>query len=191
MVIVFDTETTGVFGKRMTDLDPAAPHVASLAVVAYTDDLESEVFSCYKLIKPEGWVMPEEASAVNGLTQEQLERDGVPLAQVIAEVRPYFAEAAIHAGFNVRFDERMLHVSCLRIRQPDLVVKARTQCLMLAMAEVIAEPTPWGDMKWPKLSHAFRYCYRTDFEGAHDALADVRATRDVWAMCRYEGWVKF
>lgn len=188
---MFDTETSGVFSKKMTELDPRAPHMASLAVLGFTDDLQTEVFSFYKLIRPDGWVMPEEASKVNGLTHEQLEREGIPLVQAFLETEEIFMTSNVVAGFNVSFDFRILHTECLRLKRDHPIDRQKTRCLMLAMADVIREPTAWGDFAWPKLTKAFKYCYGVDFEGAHDALSDVRATRDVWAMCRHKGWVDF
>jgi DNA polymerase III epsilon subunit-like protein len=44
--------------------------------------------------------------------------------------------------------------------------------------------------KWPKLTEAYRHCYDRDFDGAHDALADVRATADVFRWLVSKGHYK-
>jgi DNA polymerase III epsilon subunit-like protein len=43
-----------------------------------------------------------------------------------------------------------------------------------------AKPRHDQDYKWPKLSEAYRYFFGRALEGAHDALVDVKACRDVY-----------
>ena len=48
--------------------------------------------------------------------------------------------------------------------------------------------TAGGDYKWPKLIELYRHFFGRDFEGQHDALDDIRATRDCfWEMVRLTG----
>lgn len=192
MVSVFDVETSGL-GKQ--------DRVVSIAAVFYDDTLENLEFEFSSLIKPEGWFMapPEwdangkakSASAVNGLTHEKLLDEGRPMLEVWNELKPWFDASHTIAGFNVSFDHRMLEQEAGHLGQLTIVPKRKTQCLMLPMAAAIGEPGQRGDFKWPKLGAAFKHCYGTDFIGAHDALADVKATRDIWAMARFKNWVDF
>lgn len=41
-------------------------------------------------------------------------------------------------------------------------------------------PGQYGDWKWPKLTEAYQHAFGKTFDGAHDALADVRACKDVY-----------
>lgn len=192
MVSIFDVETSG-FSK--------SDRVASIAAVVYSDDLEKLEWEFSSLIKPEGWVMAppawdasgkaKSASAVNGLTQEKLLEEGRPMREVWEELKPWFEDSHILAGFNVSFDTRMVEQEAGHLRLPTIVPKVKTRCLMLPMAAAIKEPGRYGDFRWPKLAAAFKFCYGVDFEGAHEALADVKATRDIWAYARYKGWVDF
>lgn len=192
MVSIFDVETSGL-GKQ--------DRVVSIAAVFYDDTLENLEFEFSSLIKPEGWFMapPEwdangkakSASAVNGLTHEKLLDEGRPMLEVWNDLKPWFEQCHTIAGFNVSFDARFVGQTADILGLPTIVPKHKTQCLMLAMAEAIKEPGPKGAFKWPKLTAAFKFCYETDFIGAHDALADVKATRDIWAYARYKNWVDF
>jgi hypothetical protein len=37
-----------------------------------------------------------------------------------------------------------------------------------------------GEYKWPRLIEAYRHAFGKDFTGAHDALADVRACKEIY-----------
>lgn len=57
-------------------------------------------------------------------------------------------------------------------------------CTMKAMTPVCKLHGNYGDFKWPKLQEAHKHAFGVEFDGAHDALADVRACARVyrWLM---------
>jgi len=50
-------------------------------------------------------------------------------------------------------------------------------CTMHAMTPVCRIPNQYGysDYKWPRLEEAYKHAFNETFDGAHDAMADVRA----------------
>ena len=59
-------------------------------------------------------------------------------------------------------------------------------CTMLNTVEIVKIPGRKG-YKWPKLDEAYRILVDPDgFEGAHDALADVKACRKVFYNLKKE-----
>ena len=80
--LVFDTETTGLPDWRQPADAPGQPRLASFALLCVDDDLEIERRE-YGLVLPDGWEMPAEATAINGLTNERLHAEGLPISHVM------------------------------------------------------------------------------------------------------------
>jgi DNA polymerase III epsilon subunit-like protein len=54
---------------------------------------------------------------------------------------------------------------------------------MKATTSICKLPGKYGDYKWPKLQESHLHFFGKEFEGAHDAMADVRACAAVyWAL---------
>jgi len=87
---------------------------------------------------------------------------------------------------NFGFDSLMLKVAAHRsgmigeVVLDTLEVKSNF-CTMLKSTQLCKIPGPYG-YKWPKLEELYKFLFNKSFEGAHDALNDVLATR----RCYYE-----
>ena len=74
----------------------------------------------------------------------------------------------------------MLNIESERLSIPNrLGDRKEFFCTMRAMTNVVKIPSPRG-YKWPKLSEAYRFLFNRDLEGAHDAMADVRACAEIY-----------
>jgi hypothetical protein len=51
---------------------------------------------------------------------------------------------------------------------------------MLAMTKKCNLPGRFGKPKWPKLQEAYKWCFNKEFDKAHDAMADIRACKEVF-----------
>ena len=60
---------------------------------------------------------------------------------------------------------------------------------MKCSADFCAIPSnsPYGGYKWPKLEELYRKLFGYTFDGAHDALADVEATRKCYFELKKKG----
>jgi DNA polymerase-3 subunit epsilon len=83
MLLAFDTETTGLVDFRMPSDHPSQPHLVQLAAVLIDEETWQERASLSVIIEPEGWQIPEAASAVHGIDTETAKRCGVPLSAAI------------------------------------------------------------------------------------------------------------
>lgn len=175
MIVVFDTETTGIALKQESHLDPRQPHIASVAAVAYTPAWE-EIHSVHLFVKPDGWVMPEEATAVHGITQEFLEWYGIDLDAVLTPLDFLFHNADQIWAFGMKFDKQLYGIECARRERTDWLAPQKTHCAMQLMAGILKIPGQYGDYKWPSLVDSYHALFGCGFEKAHDGLADVRAT---------------
>lgn len=181
---VFDTETTGLFmfkdketGEPIPADDPRQPRMASFAVILADKDGE-ELSRAKFFIKPDGWSIDgTKAAEVNGLTDEFLAENGVPVSQVLDLWNSYVDDGLIAAAFNAQFDCKMMRAELRRAGRDDRFEETKNTCLMRGLA-------PYKDeglcivRGYVKLELACEY-FGIVNENAHDAMADAEAALGV------------
>ena len=175
MHFFFDTETTGLpknYKAPVTDLKNW-PRLIQIAWLV-TDDSGNELKCAEYIIKPNGFTIPPEAAKIHGITQERAMSEGVGLVPVLQEVAGDIEKAAVLLAHNISFDEKILGAEFLRAGWINHLDGKPRKCTMQASTAHCAIPGPYGN-KWPKLQELHGKLFATGFEGAHNALADVRA----------------
>lgn len=182
--LFFDTETTGKADFRAPSAAAHQPRLVQLGAIL-ADEQGRELAALNLIIKPNGFEIPAEAAAVHGITTELARAVGVP---VLDACEPFYSLARVAQGYvchNTEFDRLIMDGELQRLRL-DLPEKS-WHCTMKAMTSVCRLPGRYGDFKWPNLQEAHRHCFQREFDGAHDAMADVRACRDVFFWMRQQG----
>jgi DNA polymerase-3 subunit epsilon len=166
---VIDTEGSGLFQYK----DANGKTVPAMLLL--NEDLS--IAEEYRgLVKPEGWAMTPEATAVNGLTTEYLLEHGKPAADVLAVYAQAIKEGFAIAAFNAQHDLRQIRSALRFAGMDDLFMQTRNVCLMRKSQGVI--PRPDGKKSWPKLEHC-REFLKLPHDGAHRAGADVMSAYHV------------
>ncbi len=184
-IIVFDTETTGLPDWRAPSSDPGQPHIVQLAWATFGDD-GSRLGSRNRIIRPEGWTIPAEASAIHRITHELAMDTGLPAAEVIEEFLEERREAVLRVAHNISFDDRMLRIDLLRHgleRDAIEAMEREPKFCTMAEASKIMKMKPTDRMlaagftkpKPPKLIEAMQHFFSEGLDGAHDAEVDVIA----------------
>lgn len=177
IALIFDTETTGFKSSSFT------PDIVQIGALLQDTDTR-RVLGELNVICKASHPIPTQASNVHGITDELCEKHG--LNPALAE--RIFAELANRAdvvvAHNLQFDVGIIKdVWPLAYR---ILMNKQQYCTMRNATEVIKLPggkyhgEDFSAYKPPKLIEAYRHFFGTDFEGAHDAMADVRACRDVF-----------
>lgn len=182
MILFFDTETTGLprnYKAPVTDL-ANWPRVVQIAWLL-TDDAGAEITSAEHIVRPDGYEIPAESSRVHGITTERALREGAPLSEVLGATRAAIDKAAVMVAHNMAFDEKILGAEFLRAGQPNVVEAKKRLCTMQASTDFCALPGRYG-YKWPNLQELHARLFHESFDGAHQALVDVRAC----ARCFFE-----
>lgn len=188
--LFFDTETTGLprrWGAPVTDLDNW-PRLVQLAYMAY-DAEGNRLASVDTIIKPVGFTIPEEASKVHGITTERALKEGRDLLEVLKEFRALLDNTSYLIAHNMGFDEKIIGAEFLRNGMPDIPPAVVKICTMHSTTEYCEIPGNYG-YKWPKLMELHRKLFEADFEGAHDASADVAATAKCFWELKKRGIIK-
>lgn len=189
--LVFDTETTGVADFKSPPEDPCQPRIAQLGAILYQDNLTTKVVEMNCIVQPFGFEIPIEESCIHGITQKQALADGLPEPKVLQVFTALADMADVLVAHNITYDvlvlQRALHVHKVQWNFPIY----KCECTMKKMTPVCKLPARWktqGDYKWPSLQEAYTHVFQKRFEGAHDAMADVRACAEVffWHRARLE-----
>jgi len=172
--LVVDCETTGIpRGDLPADAD-GQPRMAHLAMIFLDDSLAVEREESF-IVKPDGWVMPAAAEAVNGLSTNYLSAHGRPIALALDAYA-----AAIDSGYAVvahkaDFDLKILRGELRRAGRDDMFDRTPNICTMRALTDVCQIPyaTKRAGYKQPKLAEALAH-FGFPVAGLHTAMDDAR-----------------
>jgi len=178
--LFFDTETTGVpknYNAPISDLNNW-PRLVQLAWIL-CDDSGNEISSSNKIIYPNGFSIPAEASKIHKITTEIAMKNGVDLRDTLNKFIEVADKALLIIGHNVSFDINIVGAELLRIASNFRLNHKPSICTMLKTTNYCAIPNQYGysDYKWPKLQELHKKLFGYEFEEAHNAMADIKATR--------------
>lgn len=179
MKLFFDTETTGLWQKKPLG-HPDQPRIVQIAAIL-TDDDGEEVMSCNLVVYQDH--VPEKASAIHGKTTEFVKAYGLNegTALTVFEEMLHLADEVV--AHNGEYDQQVV-MNALRLldgaNAKNPFESKKAYCTMRATTPLCKLPSPRGGYKWPKLTEAYLHLFGEEFDGAHDALADVRACKDVY-----------
>lgn len=179
MELFFDTETSGFINKNLPADHPEQAWIMQIAFILSDEKRIYTEFS--SLIRADGRSCTPGAQAIHQIYTEECNKGGMSenaLFDIIA--RTFFEPENLLIAHNYSFDIELL---CQYIERNDCKIEAENLrkisyfCTMKNSTNLCKLPGRFGKYKWPKLTELHRFLFDEDFEGAHDALADVRATR--------------
>lgn len=203
MYVFFDTETTGLPNFNLDLIDPAQPRVLQFAAIV-ADDKGGEIAAFKCPIKPEGWTVDERmevngkktAFAIHGLSNDYLSKYGMSIKTALLMFRQFQNMSTIKVAHNYRFDGFLLKGEHQRLGMdagPDIdkfcTMKAMTELMKIPATEAMVK-AGFDKPKSANLGEAYKYCTGKTLEKAHDALADVRACKDVFFWILNNGHFK-
>lgn len=190
--LFFDTETTGLprsmkASVRVTENWPRLVQLAWLLVTKNGDVIKKRS----AIIYPDDFVIPEEASMIHGITTERARREGKPLVTVIDEFMQDFENVICLVAHNIEFDQNIIGAELCRLNRSydSFMYHKETICTMLSSTDYCAIPSINGhdDYKWPKLQELYHKLFNKYFDDAHDALADITATKECFFELKKRG----
>lgn len=182
MYLFFDTETTGKprnYKAPLSDLGNW-PRVVQIGWMQFDKEGQS-LFGVERIIKPEGFVIPADASRIHGITTARALAEGSRLADVLAEFIVAASAAKVVVAHNLAFDENIVGAEFLRTGTANVLSKKKRICTMQVSTEFCRLPGSYG-YKWPTLTELYGKLFKKRLEEAHSALADVKAC----AECFFE-----
>jgi DNA polymerase III epsilon subunit-like protein len=191
--IIFDTETTGLPRDRKK-----APHLAR----NNWPDLVSICWKVYEnttcvrtenhIIRPEGWVIPDDVIRIHGISNEEAHRNGQRLQDVLLLFRSDLKGCSHLIAHNIEFDRNVLyHAYLWRLQMnPESFwptdaefCSAQESVDELKLPMMFPSNDPSKRYKIPTLDELYTYTFnRPPPSNAHNALRDVEVlSAIIWA----------
>jgi len=179
MELFFDTETSGLYKFKLPYSDPSQPWVVQLGMILSDRDFIYHEVNI--IIRADGRSIEPSAEAVHCISAEIADKVGLKefiALQLFTDLSHKANKLICH---NFEFDYNMMNAMFARASLGFIPIESQ-YCTMKSSTDLCKLPGKYGKYKWPKLQELHQFLFNKGFEDAHDALADVRATR----RCYYE-----
>lgn len=192
MYLFFDTETTGLPKDYKAPISDSNnwPRLVQLAWLWY--DAEGNKWESYNyLVKPDGFVIPEEATKIHRISHDKAMADGQPLEDVLRHFAEEVRKADFVIGHNIDFDYKIIGAEFYRLNQSNVLDAANQVCTMKSSVDFCAIDNGYGRYKWPNLDQLHQRLFGQGFPEAHDALVDVEATARCFFALKEKGVIAY
>ncbi len=184
--LFFDTETVGLPKDYEAPASDTLnwPRMVQLSWIL--TDNQGNVLSTHDcIVRPDGFVVPEKAASIHGITTERALAEGAPLDSVLTVFLQTLDSAEYIVGHNISFDIHVVDAELVRRGYDVRLTPMKAYCTMLAGTDYCKLPGNYGHYKWPKLQELHKTLFGTEFDDAHNSAADVDATcKCFWEMRR-------
>ncbi len=165
-IVCFDTETTGL----RKDQDWIIQLAATKFNTATYEIIEELNVMLIPPVSNDLWDIPADAAEVHGITKEEVITKGIPMAEGINRFIK-LVEGSDLMGYNTKgFDLEFLVRNAIKCNINFEAEKFQMIDVMKIEQKINSN----------KLTEVYKRYYGEEFESAHDALADVHATIDVY-----------
>jgi DNA polymerase-3 subunit epsilon len=185
IALFWDTETTGLPLWKEPSESPEQPHIVQLSAELVDLETREVVDSMDVIVRPDGWTIPEEMTAIHGITNETALEAGIPEKDAIARLLELRARSVLRVAHNKTFDDRIVRIGLKRFfddlqsedPQPsDAWKEGESFCTCYGSKSACALP----GKKLPTLEEAHRILVGLELEGAHNAMNDTRGCKAVY-----------
>lgn len=156
---VIDLETSGLNVEKDAIIEIGALKIRNGEAAAEFDSLIKINFS-----------LPDEIVNLTGITDQLLEKDGVPLGEALDSFTNFIGKDIL-VGYNIRFDLLFLKRACLMC-QRELISNQSKDALILAKRKLKALPSH-------RLEALGDY-FGIDYQELHRALPDCHLTQNIF-----------
>ena len=185
-ILFLDTETSGFIKKDLPSCHANQAWACQIGAIL-TDENNKDLALINMMIKPNGREMNYHAEQIHGLSVSYLDHHGLDEVIVTEEFGKILRRADLLVGHNIAFDqgyvkhmmERNLNELSPEARSA-FYLDVPTLCTMKhkEIKRYINAKNKKGRLKFPNLSELHEKLFNEEFDGAHDAMADITATRN-------------
>jgi DNA polymerase-3 subunit epsilon len=173
LAVFYKAETTGLPLYNDPSDDPRQPHIVELAAALVDLGARRVVSSMDLIVRPKGWTIPEEATAIHGITTERALAVGVPEDIAVGTFMELW-DGRERISHSEAFSARIVRIATLRYDDIDADTwkDGKAQC-----TQKLATPLLKGKVagRSPKLSEAHLHLVGHPMHGPDSAMADVQA----------------
>lgn len=187
--VFYDTETTGLVRFKDPSEHPDQPHIVQLGACLVDVDTQKVLSTIDVMVKPDGWLIPDDVAAIHGITTEMAGDLGVPESLAV-EMLLDMVGSRTRIAHNESFDARIVRIACMRHfegSQADEWKAGRAECTQQMATPILKLPPTdrmkaagFNKFKTANLREAVLHFTGKPLENAHSALADVHGCMAVW-----------
>lgn len=189
IALFFDTETTGI---KTWDNPDFVPRLVQLGAILQDTESGRVLSEVNFMIHPGDTQIPPDAARIHGITTELATEYGIPVEAVDRIFENMIDKAQLIVAHNIGYDLDVVKDNLPRCHE--LINKRPHFCTMQANVYIVNSPLSDKQFSYfrahpekqdalykvPTLTETFKHYYGRAFEGAHDAMADIRACRDIY-----------
>lgn len=179
MYLIFDTETTGLPKNYDAPLSDADNWPRLVQIAWQLHDNTGKLINAKNLIvKPNGFTIPFNTVMIHGVTTEIALSEGKELSEVLAEFTADLEKNPLAIAHNAPYDLSVIGAEYLRLGQKNHLENVKVFDTQKETTDFVAIPSGKSGtkFKFPKLSELYFKLFNQNFEDAHDAAYDVKAT---------------
>jgi len=184
-LLVFDTETTGLPPRGAPPNPETYPHIVQMSFLFV--DTETDRVKEFDYIIKVAVPIPEETTAIHGITQERSQKSGFDFVDIFNILRELLVQCDLVVGHNIEFDVNMLRAECMR-HKVAFDIPMNLFCTMRRSTELCGLISARGYPKPPKLSELYTHLFKEDRppKDLHNALTDVYVCLRCFYMVQLE-----
>jgi DNA polymerase III alpha subunit (gram-positive type) len=179
MYLVFDVSAAGRPKNWKADATDTFnwPRLVHLAWMLFDEDYK-KLESGNELIQPDGFELDKESAEFHHLTQDELEKEGRPLKEVLQEFSDVVDKADIIIAHNLRFNQNIMVAEFTRMNMPQRLQASESYCIMQEATYFCKIKGKYGSYKWPTLTELYQAVFGKKFTkpnyAAHDVVAAAK-----------------
>jgi DNA polymerase III epsilon subunit-like protein len=182
LVLVFDTETTGLPAKGAKLSPESWPYIVQFSFIFVNTDTGKHEAHDYIIKGP--FSIEEGAVDVHGITKKRSDVCGFDFKDVFEIFSLYLRQAEFLVAHNIDFDLNMLRVECMRhdITFDEKVLPVQ-YCTMKKNVDRCGLYNEKGWPKYPRLSELYRHFFDSEPKSLHNSLVDTYACLRCFYKC--------
>ena len=149
----------------------------------YNYDYEIKLENIYeRIIKPFGFIIPEESIKIHGITNEIAQNEGKKIYKVLKKLGNKILKCEYIIGYNIYFDIYiLLHELHLKDMKNiiEKIIKMKKEEKIICMGIISAneaKPTGWKkfrEYQIPKQTEVYKKCLNKNLQNAHNVKGDI------------------
>jgi DNA polymerase-3 subunit epsilon len=164
------------------------PHIVQIAWQLYTSAGNFVSKHCH-LIRPTNFSINEGAFRIHGISNEEANSEGIQCQQALEKFNDAIKDATLIVGHNIEFDLKILKVEMVRNHIAQEFAIKKSFCTMLNSVEY-CNLSNFRGLKYPSLKELYQKTFNRNFDGAHNAAADIQATAECFWTLKESGIFK-
>lgn len=191
-IIIVDTETNGLPVDWKAGLNETNNWPRILSIAWYKISPKGFILSRqYFVIKPDNYTISEEATSINGITNQGAQRIGTTIKDALKLFNTDVVDSTYLVGHNIEFDFAVIHSEYIRSNlKLNNLTNLKQICTMKQSTDYCKIPSSKG-YKYPKLSELYSKLFSKSNYCSHNAQVDAEVCMKCFKELYNRNIIKF